>query len=82
MDEASDRFLNAISELEAVSGSVTAHDAHRGFDEATLQVFWRDWPHISSWAGALWRLLNDELADAAAPPSDPDLDEVGEGGGG
>jgi hypothetical protein len=76
----SDRFLEAISEMEAVSDAVTPHDAHRAFDEATLQVFWRNWPHVSSWAGALWRLLNDELAEAAEPPQDPDLDEVGGSG--
>ena len=80
MSDTSDRFVEAISQLEEVADEVTAHDAHRGFDEATLQLFWKNWPHISSWAGALWRLLNDELADAATPPKDPELDEVGGSG--
>ena len=81
-DEIAGRLIQALNELEGVADAMTADEAVRLLDDATLQVFWRDWPHISSWAGALWRLLNDELADAAAPPSDPDLDEVGEGGGG
>jgi hypothetical protein len=40
-----------------------------------MQVLWRTWPGISSWAGSLWRLLNEELPD-------PDLnaDEVGGSG--
>jgi len=80
MDDNSGRFLQAITELEAVTEHVTAQDAHRSFDESSLQLFWVNWPHISSWAGALWRHLNDELAEAAVPPSDPDLDEVGGSG--
>ena len=52
----------------------------RKLDEATLQVFWRDWPNISSWAGALWRKLNDDLDQPARPTRDPDLDEVGGSG--
>ncbi len=80
MEQSSERFLEAISGLEEVADATTAHEAHRTFDEATLQVFWKNWPHISSWAGALWRLLNDELADAAEPPRDPELDEVGGSG--
>jgi hypothetical protein len=43
-------------------------------DDITLQVFWRDWPHLSSWAGALWRRLNTELARPATPTSGSDLD--------
>lgn len=81
MEDPSVRFTQAISELESVADSVTADEARRTFDAATLQVFWRDWPHISSWAGALWRKLNEELAAPATPPRDPDLDEVGGEGG-
>ncbi len=80
MSDLSDRFLNAISELEAVADHITADDAHDGFDQPTLQQFWRDWPHISSWAGGLWRKLNDDLEPAAKPVSDGD--EIGGEGGG
>jgi hypothetical protein len=40
-------------------------------------VFWRDWPRIQSWAGSLWRQLNDELAEFASPAGG----EVDTGGG-
>ncbi|MGH2573480.1 MAG: hypothetical protein ACRDGU_08385 [Actinomycetota bacterium] len=76
----SDRFLEAITKLEEVADSVTADEAHRTFDETSLQVFWKKWPDITSWTGSLWRLLNEELAEAAVPPRDPDLDEVGGSG--
>jgi hypothetical protein len=42
-----------------------------------MQVFWRRWPGISSWAGSLWRLLNEELMDPAVSAHHPDADEVG-----
>jgi hypothetical protein len=48
------------------------HDAYRVLDEASMQVFWRTWPGISSWAGSLWRLLNEELMDPAVPSHHPD----------
>lgn len=82
MSEQTERFLEAIAELRTVADDVTAEDAATTFDPATLQVFWRDWPHISSWAGALWRRLNEELEVPARAPADPDLDEVGGEGGG
>lgn len=79
MDEPSERLLEAINRLEEVANSVTPEDAARGIEESTLQVFWRDWPHLSAWAGALWRHLNEDLAEAGAPATDPDLDESGGG---
>ena len=35
-------------------------------------LFWTgniptDWPRIQSWAGSLWRRLDEELAELAAP---------------
>ncbi len=77
MDDLSDRFLDAIARLEEVADAVTPHDAYDQLDDTSLQVFWKTWPGLSSWAGSLWRLLNEELVDPAAPPTDPDLDEVG-----
>jgi hypothetical protein len=46
----------------------------------SMQVFWKRWPGLSSWAGSLWRLLNEELAEPAVSPKDTDLDEVGGSG--
>lgn len=74
--ELGERLLEALSGLDDVSGELTAEEALAELDDATLQVFWRDWPNISAWAGALWRRLNDDLARPASPPTS-DLDEVG-----
>ena len=81
MEDASDRLLRAVEELERVAESVTPDEAARVLDEATLQVFWQRWPHASSWAGALWRLLNVDLADPAAPVEESEFHEVGGEGG-
>jgi hypothetical protein len=80
VEDISDRFLDAISRLEAVADAVTPHDVHRQLDETSMQVFWRTWPGISSWAGSLWRLLNEELMDPANSSTDLDADEVGGSG--
>lgn len=81
MDDASERLLGAIEEFEAVAESITADEAARSLDDATLQVFWQRWPHVSSWSGSLWRRLNEDLADAAVPAGDSDMHEVGGEGG-
>jgi hypothetical protein len=80
VNDISDRFLDAISRLEEVADAVTPHDAHSQLDETSVQVFWRTWPGISSWAGSLWRLLNEELMDPGVSSNDPDADEVGGSG--
>jgi hypothetical protein len=80
VDDISDRFLDAISKFEEVADAVTPHDAYRQLDETSMQVFWRTWPGISSWAGSLWRLLNDELMNPAGSANGPDPDEVGGSG--
>jgi hypothetical protein len=79
-DDLSERLLDAISRLEEVADAVTPHDAHQQLDETSMQVFWKRWPGLSSWAGSLWRLLNEELAEPAVSPKDSDLDEVGGSG--
>lgn len=76
-----DRLLRAVEEFEAASESTTPDEAARTFDEATLQVFWQRWPHVSSWAGALWRRLNADLADAATPHDESEFHDVGGEGG-
>jgi hypothetical protein len=79
MDDISDRLLHVLSELEDVTYEMTPEEASRSLEEPTLQLFWRQWPHISSWAGSLWRLLNEDTLDPAAPASG-ELDEVGGSG--
>jgi hypothetical protein len=79
-DDLSERLLDAIARLEELADTVTPHDAHHQLDETSVQDFWRKWPGLSSWAGSLWRLLNEELAEPAVSPKDPDLDEVGGSG--
>lgn len=80
MDEIADRFLELIHELEELTDAVTAEQALAGFDETTLQVFWKRWPHVSAWTGSLWRMLSAELAGPSSPHRDPELDEVGGSG--
>ena len=77
--DVSDRLVSALSHLD-VADEVTPDEALQAIDEATLEVFWRDWPQINAWAASLWQRLNEDLAGPAAPPQDPDLDEVGESG--
>lgn len=81
MDDASDRLLKVIEEFDRIAESATADEAAHTFDEATLQVFWQQWPHVSSWAGALWRRINVDLADAATPLSESEFHDVGGEGG-
>jgi hypothetical protein len=81
MDDASDRLLRAIEEFERVAETATPDEAASSFDEPSLQVFWQSWPHTSTWAGALWRRLDETLADAAIPEDRSDFHEVGGEGG-
>ena len=67
MADVAQQLLEAMESLDEVADSITAHEAMEELDEATLQLFWRDWPRIQSWAGSLWRQLNDELAEMASP---------------
>jgi hypothetical protein len=80
VDDISHRFLDAISRLEEVADAVPPDGAYRQLDETSLQVFWKTWPGISSWAGSLWRMLNEELSDPAVSPTDSDAGEVGGSG--
>jgi hypothetical protein len=75
-----DKLLELVHQFEEFTSSVSPDQAHAEFDETTLQVFWMKWPHLSSWAGTLWRLLSEEMSGPSAPHRDPELDEVGESG--
>jgi hypothetical protein len=80
VDNIGDRFLELIHDLEDIANSVTAQRALADFDETTLQVFWKKWPHLSAWSGRLWAMLSTELATASAQAVDAELDETGGSG--
>jgi hypothetical protein len=67
MADMAQQLLEAMEAFDVVADALTADEAANELDEATLQLFWRDWPRISSWAGSVWRQLNDELAELAEP---------------
>jgi hypothetical protein len=78
-DEVADRLLDALNALQQIAGSMTAEEAARVLDEATIEVFWRDWPDLSSWTGALWRRVDEDRVEPAREAEDAELDEVGGG---
>ena len=67
MADTSLQLMEAMEAFQEVTDAISPEEAMRELDESSLQVFWRDWPHIASWAGALWRGLNQELAEPASP---------------
>lgn len=69
--------MSALQEWEHVVEVVTPDEALGAFDQATLQVFWQRWPNVSSWGGAVWRRLNEDLADAATPLDESEFHDVG-----
>jgi hypothetical protein len=77
--ETGDRLLALLGELDAITREVPAEEASRLLDAATLEVFWRDWPHVRTWAETVWQRLGQDLAVPAQPVDDPELDEVGGG---
>lgn len=77
--DASDRFVAALTDLVSVADELTAEEAIDEIDNGTLEVFWRDWPQLSDWAGQVWRRLNDDLAGPATPAVEADIDETGDG---
>jgi hypothetical protein len=81
LDDASERLLSALEQWERVVEGASPDEALSLLDEATLQVFWQRWPHVSSWGGALWRRLNADLADAATPHEQSEFHDIGGEGG-
>ncbi|HEX9767044.1 MAG TPA: hypothetical protein VGA36_09795 [Nitriliruptorales bacterium] len=80
-DDPAAQLLKALEALDDVGSRLTPDEAAAELDTASLQLFWRDWPHVSGWAGQLWRLLNSELEEASQPHDvDDDLDEIGGSG--
>ena len=80
MDDAESRLIHALDLLNEVADGLTAERAAAQLDDASLQVFWREWPRTSAWAGALWRQLNTDLEQSSRPAGDPELDETGDAG--
>jgi len=77
MDDAAGQFLDLIQVLRKSGMPSPPQRAHAEFDETTLQVFWKKWPALSAWAGSLWMMLSEELAEPGTPHRDSELDEVG-----
>jgi class 3 adenylate cyclase len=73
-------LMSALSCLDSLADEVTPNEVLQTIDEATLEVFWRDWPQINAWAASPRQRLNEDRAAPATPPQDPNLDEVGESG--
>jgi hypothetical protein len=80
MEANADRFLELLHQFEDFTDAISPDRAQLEFDETTLQLFWMRWPQVSAWTGSLWRSLSEEMAGPSAPPTDPELDEVGESG--
>ena len=81
MEDAGERLVEALERIQEVADQVSSDEASAAFDDATLQIFWRDWPQVSSWGGAVWRRLNEDLDQPARPTGDADVHEVGGEGG-
>jgi hypothetical protein len=79
VDDHNEEFLAIIEDLADLISTLPAQRALDGFDQTTLQVFWRKWPQVSAWAGWLWSQLSAELA-MASQQADPEFDEIGESG--
>jgi hypothetical protein len=78
-EKAVERLVAAVTDLQDIAAAVTPEEAARAFDEASLELFWRDWPEVTSWTEALWRRVDEDRADPAREAADPELDEVGGG---
>jgi hypothetical protein len=81
VDDPSVQLTEALDLLAAVADELTPEEAADEIDAASLQVFWREWPGLSGWAGSLWRQLNADLDQAATPQSDAEMQEIGGEGG-
>lgn len=79
MADTSLQLLEAMETLNEVADALSVESALEELDDTTLQMFWRDWPHIASWAGSLWRRLNQELAEPATPADEGEVDTGGSG---
>ena len=77
--EVAERLLDALNEFQQIASAMTAEQAAQALDEASIEAFWRDWPDLNSWGGALWRMVDEDHAEPAREAADSELDEVGGG---
>lgn len=81
MDDPEVRLIEALDTLHGVAGELTADEAAEQLDAATLHVYWREWPAVARWCGALWRRLNADLEmPSSTPASEDEVDELGGSG--
>ncbi len=80
MDEVEESLQDALAGLEEVAHNVKPPEAWRRFGELTLEKFWQTWPDVRAWGEWMWRLIEHERGEHAAPETDPDLDESGTAG--
>lgn len=81
MDDPGVRLIEALDTLNGVAGELTADEAAEQLDAATLHVYWREWPAVARWCGALWRRLNADLEMPSSTPADEDdVHELGGSG--
>jgi hypothetical protein len=73
-------FGTAVFVLDHTAEKLTVEEAERSFTDVTKENFWRMWPNIREWAGALWTLIDEERGAMARPVEDEELDDVGGGG--
>ena len=78
MDDAGTRLLEALGTLEELSVTMSPEVALHALGNVDLQVFWREWPELNTWAALLWHSLDVDLAGPATMQIDPELDEVGD----
>lgn len=79
MADVSQQLIEAMESFNALADAVSPEAAYLELDDSTLQLFWRDWPQISAWAGSLWRKVNQDLVEPASPESEG-LADTGGGG--
>lgn len=81
MNDPAATVIEALDRLNGVAGDLTADEAAQQLDAATLHVFWREWPALARWCGALWRRVNADLDVPSSTPADDDeLHELGGSG--
>ncbi len=73
-------FTTAVFVLDHTARKLDADHAEREFADTTKENFWRMWPAIRAWAEDLYRQIDDERGDMAAPVQDDEYDETGGGG--
>lgn len=79
-EELEEQFHDAVAALEVVSHEIKPPDAWGEFDDLTLEEFWRAWPQIRGWGEWLWRLIEADRGEKAAPEAeDSPYEEIGGG---